>query len=414
MNNVLQLIRERSIEYDDADFLSNIFGFLKDRILKKEIPIVLYGAGDAGKQMLPIFKAHGVVPIGFCDTNSAEIGNSYCEVPLFSFDELMNEHRECVVVITNGKFGEEIRYKLVKAGFSYKRIIIIEPKHLTYYSNITRIYFTNNDLIQNEQRISQLFSWLNDEKSKELFLSRMALFVRGADYRSFSEFIYQFAEIDSDCSGRFYYSNSIFETVNYGYFNSDLLKLENGEVLVDAGAFNGDTISEFDAACKKNNVSYEKVYGFEPDKENYLALIKSTEKNKNQELVNRGLYSRTTVLNFEESTSSASLGAGTARIVDSNLAGGFVQIKTTSLDEFLGGDKVTFIKMDIEGAELEALRGASNTIKQYKPKLAISVYHERDDILEIPCFIKELCPEYKFYLRHYSNFITETVLFATV
>jgi len=125
MENVLKLITDRSIDYASADFLPNIFGFFKDKVLKKEISVVLYGAGDAGKQMLPIFKAHGVEPIGFCDTSSAAIANSYCGIPLFSFDELMNEHRECVVVITNGKFGEDIRSKLVEAGFSYKRVIII-------------------------------------------------------------------------------------------------------------------------------------------------------------------------------------------------------------------------------------------------------------------------------------------------
>jgi len=185
---------------------------------------------------------------------------------------------------------------------------------------------------------------------------------------------------------------------------------------VDAGAFNGDTIAEFEAACNNSNICYEKIYGFEPDTENFLALKSNFKGSENKELVNRGLYSSSMVLNFEESTSSASLGAGTARIVNNEVSTqeGFVQIKTISLDEFLDGAKVTFIKMDIEGAELEALYGARDIIAKYKPKLAISVYHQRDDILDIPCFIKELCPEYKFYLRHYSNFITETVLFATV
>jgi len=71
----------------------------------------------------------------------------------------------------------------------------------------------------------------------------------------------------------------------------------------------------------------------------------------------------------------------------------------------MGGNKVTLIKMDIEGAELEVSRGVSNMIKQYKPKFATSVYRNREDILEMLSFIKELCPECKPYLRYNSNVI---------
>lgn len=73
---------------------------------------------------------------------------------------------------------------------------------------------------------------------------------------------------------------------------------------------------------------------------------------------------------------------------------------------------MSFIKMDIEGADLEALKGCQNTIRRYHPKLAISVYHKPEDIIEIPCYIKELVPEYRLYLRHYGNGDTETVLYA--
>lgn len=87
-------------------------------------------------------------------------------------------------------------------------------------------------------------------------------------------------------------------------------------------------------------------------------------------------------------------------------------IETIVLDEFLRGERVTFIKMDIEGAELDALRGASQIIKEQKPKLAISVYHRDDDIVAIPKLLTGLRPDYKLYLRHYSLLLNETVLYA--
>lgn len=73
---------------------------------------------------------------------------------------------------------------------------------------------------------------------------------------------------------------------------------------------------------------------------------------------------------------------------------------------------MTFIKMDIEGAELEALHGCRDTIIKYRPKLAICVYHKPEDIIEIPSYIHEIVPEYKLYLRHHSKDLSETVLYA--
>ena len=92
-----------------------------------------------------------------------------------------------------------------------------------------------------------------------------------------------------------------------------------------------------------------------------------------------------------------------------------VKLKYTGrfvIDDVVGKDNVTFIKMDIEGSELEALRGASKTIQEHSPKLAISVYHKPEDIIDIPLFISEINSGYKFYLRHYTNWSVDTVLYA--
>ncbi|MNC55831.1 hypothetical protein D3C75_1053850 [compost metagenome] len=83
-----------------------------------------------------------------------------------------------------------------------------------------------------------------------------------------------------------------------------------------------------------------------------------------------------------------------------------------SLDSVLNGQRASFIKMDIEGAEMEALQGAQNTIVKHRPRLAICIYHKPEDILEIPLYLKSLVPDYKFYIRHYSNYTIETVLYA--
>lgn len=75
-------------------------------------------------------------------------------------------------------------------------------------------------------------------------------------------------------------------------------------------------------------------------------------------------------------------------------------------------EKVTFIKMDIEGAELETLKGASRLIAEQKPKLAVCVYHKPEDIFTIPEYLRTLNPDYKFYLRYYTFAEWDTVLYA--
>lgn len=78
----------------------------------------------------------------------------------------------------------------------------------------------------------------------------------------------------------------------------------------------------------------------------------------------------------------------------------------------LAGKRVTFLKLDIEGAEMEALRGAGQIIRTQKPKLAVSVYHRRDDIWRIPMLLLSYVPTYRFYLRVYSFTGKDTVLYA--
>ena len=91
---------------------------------------------------------------------------------------------------------------------------------------------------------------------------------------------------------------------------------------------------------------------------------------------------------------------------------GGTEIEVSTIDDICGEIPVTFIKMDIEGSKLRALKGAKNTILKNKPKLAICIYHRAEDIFEIPRYIDDLAPGYKFFIRHYCFYEDETVLYA--
>ena len=190
------------------------------------------------------------------------------------------------------------------------------------------------------------------------------------------------------------------------YFAPDIIELGEHEVFVDAGVLDLDTSIRFAGECQKRNIKNFRIHAFEPDDISYQRCL---DRQKELpvfplQLHHAGLWATDTTLYFKE------LGNGCSCITEQKTPNA---IKAVSLDQCVS-DKVTFIKMDIEGAELEALKGSKEIIKQYKPKLAISIYHKKEDLTEIPRYIKSLVPEYKMYIRHYSNYTAETVLYAVL
>lgn len=188
------------------------------------------------------------------------------------------------------------------------------------------------------------------------------------------------------------------------YFDPDIIRLHEAEVFVDAGALNLETSRRFMEECQRNHIRNFKIHAFEPDAASYgrcVDMLKNMPE-ANIMMHNAGLWSEDTTLYFEE------MGNAASRITEEKTG---TSIKTVALDHCVS-DPVTFIKMDIEGAELEALRGSREIIKRYRPRLAISAYHKKEDLVDLPLYLKELVPEYKLYIRHYSNAAIETVLYA--
>ena len=106
-------------------------------------------------------------------------------------------------------------------------------------------------------------------------------------------------------------------------------------------------------------------------------------------------------------------GVASAIVSDDCEAGeSIVRIPVVDIDSVPECQNATWIKMDIEGAEMAALKGARNTILRNKPKLTISIYHSDEDMIRIAEYIHELVPEYRLYIRHHSSNKAETVLYA--
>ncbi len=188
------------------------------------------------------------------------------------------------------------------------------------------------------------------------------------------------------------------------YFEESILEYTDGEVFVDCGCYDFETSERLMSIC-----DVKKIYAFEPDAQNLEKMRLNIERLKCKDKVsifNCGLWDKSTSLYFSASGDMMS----TVCMVDN---GGENKIKVAALDSIIK-EKVTFIKMDIEGSEMKALQGGKNLIRTYKPKLAISIYHKWEDLVDIPAYIHELVPEYRLFMRHYFYSPAETVLYATI
>lgn len=190
-------------------------------------------------------------------------------------------------------------------------------------------------------------------------------------------------------------------------------KIEEGETFVDGGSLNGNTSINFIKWC---DGKYDKIWIFEPD-ESSRAVCENTLYNNGCnkfEIIPKALWSKEAILDFNLRPGGASAVIYSTQQYNNGGCvgmGGGVSVEAVNLDAVIN-EKVTFIKMDIEGAEYNALMGSKRTITRYKPKLAISVYHKLEDILVIPELICQINPDYTLYLRHYSLANGETVLYA--
>jgi FkbM family methyltransferase len=185
------------------------------------------------------------------------------------------------------------------------------------------------------------------------------------------------------------------DTLDRQYFE-DFLPLGTGEVFVDGGGFDGQTTLKFAARHK----AYRRIYYFEP----LPAMMEVSRLNlaslRDIRFLQKGLFSRNDRLRFDTEAGPAS----------SLSATGQLEIEVVRLDEEVQ-ERITFIKLDIEGAEYEALNGAEEHIRSETPMMAVCVYHDQSHFWRIPLRVMEINDRYNVYFRHYSEGILETVMF---
>lgn len=200
---------------------------------------------------------------------------------------------------------------------------------------------------------------------------------------------------------------------HYDYVQDGMqaIKSVQGDVVVDAGGCFGDTALYFGTMVKETG----KVYSFEFVPDNIRVFEKNLTLNpmlkENIHIVRHAVGSKTGKLFYFEDTGPST------HLIEQKNNNRQQEVSVLSIDDLVRKenlDRLDFIKMDIEGAELDALKGAITSIRRFKPKLAISVYHKKSDLVDIPAFIHSMDMGYKFYLEHYTIHAEESVLFAAV
>ena len=189
----------------------------------------------------------------------------------------------------------------------------------------------------------------------------------------------------------------------------DYFAAKENEVFVDCGCFDGATCYNFAGWCGAKG--YEHIYSFEADPKNYAKAKEVLAPLGKCELFPYGTSDSDKKVYFAADAFETSCIISREEAEKRNFEG-VEEIETRALDDVLAGKRVTFIKMDIEGAEYEALQGARKLIAENRPRMAISVYHKYEDFVTLANLVLEMHPDYRIAFRHYAFDELETVMYV--
>ena len=357
----------------------------------KDSPIVLmpcsYNAGEVVKVLL----SDGFNICKICDNNSnlhGEVIEGIGVAPVEYIGNIQSDNK-IIVISKSPKVFESLSQQVMSLGISKCRIYNFYDMLNSVSDRLRRdlhypyLRFHNSELNQIDKKeieaaaptIMQVMNFMSDELSKSVLLHVLAA-------RSFEDF------------------RIVSSVIEDNQYFPDFFPIRENEVFVDAGAYDGDSARDF--IKHASAVSDYIIHCFEPNPPVYLKLAESMKANRHVVCHKLGLGSAEEVTKF---TSGSTRGGR----IDNK---GDVEVQITSGD--ILGIKPTWIKADVEGSEMALLKGFQNTIKKYKPRLSICVYHNSYDLWEIPVYIKSLVPEYRLFLRHHFMNIWESVLHAAV
>lgn len=356
--------------------MNQYFENLKEDFLKYDA-IVLFGAGMGGLAVMEWLKENAPTAYGhvhyMLDNNPKKWDTELLGVPVVKPDEGTLQGIE-LLAITCGE-GDVISEQLISLGLPKKTKVIIPDISVIDKDGGDFSYIWNHI-----SEYEQLYAMLGDEKSKQVLRNLLNFKIS-----------HNMALIEE-----------IYDPFERQYFDEGLIRYDESDVFLDCGSYDGETIEYYK---KWSENKFSKVYAVEADEINCEILKKRYGDDPQIQLVQCAIWNEKTILRFDN------VGSGSGNVSDD----GAVDVNADTIDNVVGNGKCDFIKMDIEGAEYNALMGAVKTIEKNRPTLMISVYHKKEDYLRIPFLIKSMCPDYRLFFRHYRKMsIQETICYGMI
>ena len=343
--------------------------------------IVIMGTGELGRVIGQRLQHSSIEIKCFCDNNPKKQGATFLRRPTLSVADAVrqfNGHAVFVVAIFHSSAGQE---QLRKLGCER---VVTAPVFCRHFGP-PLLPFASIDLPsaidKNRQEIARCAALWADDKSRDEFHQILSWFMAD-DQTTFADH-----DPESDL-----------------YFPPDLWRPNAQEHFVDCGAFDGDSLLFL---INKTASKFSAATAFEPDPKNFKALQDNIAGQplpvgQKIRLVNAAVGAKRGVVHFSVCGTAASA------VQDA----GALPVDCLALDDEFHDAHPTYIKMDLEGYELEALAGAGKLMASHAPILAITCYHKIEHLWQIPLLIHGHQPGYKLYLRRYAEDCWETVCYA--
>jgi FkbM family methyltransferase len=346
---------------------------LDPRVLRE---VAIVGFAPEGRRLAEICRTRGIKIAAIVDDDPAKIGTKADEIYIKPVDSLRDLPRTTPVVIASHRVlraTQRLRALGFKLVVPFAALQVLAPDFFAphmFYDGLL------DDLVVHRAQYTALNDKLADVRSRQV--------------------------LDAVLGFRQTLDPVLLETVlkeDDLYAPEGLFEFGANETYLDAGTFDGDTIRSF---IGRVSGRFDHIYGFEPDPVTFEKLKANFASEPRVHPIHAGIYSHKGSLRFHDDASRGAIFAND----------GEIEMPVTTIDEVLGDERVTYIKMNIEGAEIEALKGGRHVISKWLPRLAISVYHRPGDLWQIPEFVNELSPTYDLYLRQHDGGVIETVLYA--
>lgn len=357
---------------------------LWDTLWSPGTPLVLHGAGNAGLRTLHHLRCRGIEPLGFADASPGKQGTLLEGLPVLSPPQAARTWGPQALFLVT-VLNREHSYSATAAAYAGLGGCRTAPVLAYYWAHpgdfLPHFAFSSPEtVLEARDEILEAYAALSDADSRAHLLGYLKWRLH-LDY----------AALPGPCG----------ETM---YFPESLVALQGPQCFVDCGAYDGDTLRDFHALA---GGGLEEAHLFEPDPAN-LSLLASR------------IQDLPPALAAKVSTHPLAVGAGPGTLrfhcgegeASALSPTGQAEVRVAALDDVLAGVTPTFIKMDIEGAEPEALQGASTLIRSHAPTLAICVYHRPGHPWQIPLTLSRLLPRHRIALRPHAADGCEWVAYA--